>query len=177
MPDYKHMRAWTHQAGVCLIVVLVLLIGMSVVTLSTISDTGLQFKMVRNDQFYTSAYLAAYSEINAQLGNINANDETESDVKVLELLTYDVGEVYPIPQKELSGPHKGAGAFHQKVAFTLSCDPSNCPSPPGYTVSEITKVLRATIDSRADMVAAGAMSDQRQSIWYLLPQTDLVTFD
>jgi uncharacterized membrane protein YciS (DUF1049 family) len=189
MPDYKRMHPSTtvksplhsagraRQNGATIVIVLVLLIGLTVITLGSTVDTEFQFKTVRNDQFYTSAYLSAYSEINAQLGSINNNEEADSDELILDLLTYTVGESNPVLQEDLVGPHKGVGAFIQDVSYTLSCNPSYCPSPPGYTASEITKVLRATIDSQADMVASGASSSQQQSFWYLLPQTDLVTFD
>lgn len=174
---YNRAPVVKRQSGATLLVVLVLIIGISSIAVSSITDTSLQFKMVRNDQFHTSAYLSAYSEINAQLGKINKNDETEFDETILDLLSLTVGEPKLLSEADLAGPHKSAGAFDLRVEYLLTCDPDHCPSPPGYTMSQTTKVLRAAIDSRAEMEASGAMSDQRQSFWYLLPQTEITTFD
>lgn len=168
------MTSCFKQNGSSLLVVLVLLISLSVLTLSSTSDTNIQFQIVRNDQFYTGAYLSAYSEINAQLGIINANEDSDDDEKLLEMLTYEVGKPQALDPDQLARAH---GAYKQEVDYTVTCDPNHCPSPPGYTMSDITKVLRARLDSRSNMDASGAASDQSQTFWYLLPQTDLVTFE
>ena len=165
------------QSGMSLVVVLILVVALTTLSLTVSQDSSTQFNIVRNSQFYSNAYHAAYSEINAQLNVINSNDQTAVDDSILWLLAGEVNEPKLVPSTSLAGPHKGVGAFDQEVSFTLACDPTNCPSPPGYSLNKNTKVLRASIDSVADMPESGAASLQRQSVWYLLPQTDVITFD
>lgn len=165
------------QTGMSLVVVLMLLVVLTTISLSLTNDAGSQFQIVRNDQFYANAYHSAYSEINAQLDVINSNEQSEVDNSILWILTADVDTAQPLDADSLVGPHKGVGAFDQTISYTLACNPDNCPSPPGYSLTENTKVLRASIDSTADMVTSGAASRQRQTFWYLLPQTNIITFD
>ncbi len=165
------------ESGMSLVVVLILLVSLTTLSLSVTNDAGSQFQIVRNDQFYSNAYHAAYSEINAQLDAINSNEQTDTDDPILWLLTAEVEQPQVLSTDLLAGPHKGIGAFEQEVSYTLACSPDYCNSPPGYSLSENTKVLRASIDSNSDMIASGAASRQRQTFWYLLPQTDVVTFE
>jgi|GEM_PF-4815211 len=144
------------QSGMSLVVVLILVVALTTLSLTVSQDSSTQFNIVRNSQFYSNAYHAAYSEINAQLNVINSNDQTAVDDSILWLLAGEVNEPKLVPSTSLAGPHKGVGAFDQEVSFTLACDPTNCPSPPGYSLNKNTKVLRASIDSVADMPESGA---------------------
>lgn len=172
-----HSDSSIRQRGISLVIVMILLVSLSILAVGSTQDTGLQFKMVRNDQLYTSAYLAAYSEINAQLDVINTNDDDEIDPAIVNLVQLKAGDSIPLEPDSLAGPHQGDSAFDQTVEFVLSCTPDRCPTPPGFTISQMTSVLRARINSRTDMEGSGAASDQSQSFWYLVPQTSLVTFD
>lgn len=165
------------QCGVSLVIVMILLVSLSILAVGSTQDTGLQFKMVKNDQLYTSAYLAAYSEINAQLDVINTNSADEIDPAIMNLVVLKKDDSIHLEADELVGPHQGESAFEQSVEFVLSCTPDRCPTPPGFTISQMTSVLRARIDSRTEMEGSGAASDQSQAFWYLVPQTSLVTFD
>lgn len=75
-----------NQTGATLVVVLVILIVMTFLGLGAMSDTNLQLAMVRNSQLQTGAYTAALTEINAQLDQINNNEETDTDQIILDLV-------------------------------------------------------------------------------------------
>jgi len=161
-----------------MVVVLVVLSTLSILALSASYDTDTQFKIVRNDQFLSNAHLAAYSEINAQLDQINLNEPDENDEIILDLIEITVADPWMLENTELQGPHIKKGAFEQQVQFELLCAPNVCPAPPGYSLSKVTKVLRGRVRSQAELaVGSGSFSDQSQSFWYLLPQSSLYTFE
>jgi len=157
------------QSGASLIVVMVIMMSMTMIALATTTDTAMQFQMVRNDQFYTSAYQAAYSEINGQIGVINSNKPSDDDEIILNLLGSKVGVSLHIANSEMAGPHRNQGPFDQKVSFEKACNQNSCPAPVGYSMTGDTKVMRASLDSRAEMSTTRAASDQTQAFWYLLP--------
>ena len=158
------------ESGVSLLVVLVLMVTMTILAISTTDDSYLQSQMVRDDQFRTSAYQAAYSEINAQLGVINSNDPGEIDPLILDLYSAPVKMLQHFPDAALAGPHKNEGAFDQTVSYRLACNPADCPSPPGFSYSGVTKVIYGTIESEAEVISSSISSDQIQTFWYLIPQ-------
>lgn len=161
-----------------MVVVLVVLSTLSLLAISASYDTDTQFKIVRNDQFVTNAHIAAYSEINAQLDDINLNEPDENDEIILDLIETTVADPWTLKRSELQGPHIDQGAFEQQVQFELLCAPNSCPAPPGYSLSKVTKVLRGRMRSQAELAAGnGSSSDQSQSFWYLLPQNSLYTFE
>lgn len=167
----------SQSAGVTIIVVLVILLTISLLALGSMSNTNLQLSMVRNDQFYVNAYRVAFSEINAQVDAINANDANEEDPIILTLLELGEGVEHPIDGADLLGPHAGTSAFTQTLSMVAVCEPENCPSPPGFTQSKTVKVMRGEVNSLARLGESGALSNQSQAFWYLLPQSGITTFD
>lgn len=85
--DRNH--SYTKQSGVTLIVVLVILVVMTFLGLGAMSDNNVQLSMVRNSQMQNSAYVAALTEINAQLDSINANPVGADDQIIISLVQSD----------------------------------------------------------------------------------------
>jgi len=172
--SYKKLRSNRviplKESGVSLLVVLVMMVSMTILAISTTDDSYLQSQMVKDDQFRTSAYQAAYSEINAQLGVINSNDSGEIDQLILDLYSAPVKILQKFPDADLAGPHKNEGPFNQSVSYRLACKPADCPSPPGFSLSGVTKVIYGTIESQAEVINSSISSDQTQTFWYLIPQ-------
>ncbi|MBX2885318.1 MAG: hypothetical protein KTR32_35515 [Granulosicoccus sp.] len=165
------------QRGVVLVIILVILSSMSILVLGSGSESRLESAIVRNDQFRVNAYRVALSEINAQIQDININAVTEDDEAILQLIYRDNTKPWELSENELRGPAKGKGAYTQGVALSVLCDPDHCPAPAGYSLSGNTKVLRARIESSAQLHDTGAQSSQAQSFWYLLPQSGITTFE
>ncbi len=158
------------QSGAVMIVVLIVMTALSLLAMSSVSDTHLQLSMVRNDQLYLNAHRVALSEINAQIDVININPSNELDDLIMDLLEFDVDQLWELESEDLLGPHAGAGAYDQWLALSVACDPDDCLPPPGYSLDDATRVLRGRIQSNASLGDSGARSDQTQSFWYLLPQ-------
>ena len=78
--------ALAEQKGATLIVVLIILVAMTFLGLGGMSDSNLQFAMVRNSQLQYSAHAAALSEINEQLAAINGNAVSEDDQLIKDLI-------------------------------------------------------------------------------------------
>lgn len=77
------------QKGATLVVVMVVLVVMTFLGLGAMSDANIQLAMVRNNQLQTVAHIAAQTELEAQLSEINGNDGTIADPIILDML--DVG--------------------------------------------------------------------------------------
>lgn len=163
----RHPR---RQGGAVMIVVLVVMTALSLLAMSSMSDTNMQLAMVKNDQFYLNAHRVALSEINSQLDAINSNPKDDLDQVILTLLEYDVDEEWVFDSDSYVGPHAGAGAFDQQFSMAAACNPNDCIAPPGYSIDNQTRVLRANVQSNASFGDTGARSNQTQGFWYLLPQ-------
>ena len=74
------------NTGATLIVVLVILVVMTFLGLGAMSDNNIQLAMVRNSQMQTSAHIAALTEINAQIDDINGNAPGATDQVILDLV-------------------------------------------------------------------------------------------
>lgn len=177
MAYLANTRKPAQQRGVVLVIILVILTSVSVLVLSSESETRLESAIVRNTQFKVNAYRVAKSEINAQMQDINANEDADDDYMILQMLYRDNDTPWDLTEKLMLGPEKGVGAYTQEVSFSMLCNPSDCPEPAGFSMSRNTKVMRARIASSARLHDSGAQSAQAQSFWYLLPQSGITTFD
>lgn len=169
-PSPRSSNSPSQQRGAVLIVVLVVMTALSLLAMSSMSDTNIQLAMVKNDQFYLNAHRVALSEINAQLDLINANEPDELDPTILSLLEFDVDQPWEFDADEMLGPHGGIGAFDQTISMAMACDPDDCIAPAGYSIDNQTRTLRVNVQSSASFGDTGARSDQTQGFWFLLPQ-------
>ncbi|MFK8020182.1 MAG: hypothetical protein AB8B86_10465 [Pseudomonadales bacterium] len=169
-PLLRSPHSSSKNRGAVLIVVLVVMTALSLLAMSSMSDTNIQLAMVKNDQFYLNAHRVALSEINAQLDLINGNAPDDLDPTILALLEFDVDQPWELDTDELLGPHGGVGAFDQNISMAMACDPDDCLAPAGYSIDNQTRTLRVNLQSSASFGDTGARSDQIQGFWFLLPQ-------
>lgn len=154
------------QRGAAMIVALIVVTVISLVAMSGMQDSNTQTNMVRNEQLHANAYQVAMSEINAQLDGVNLNDSDEIDNLIVTLISQEVGTFAAQP---MLGPDGGSGAFNQTLTQASLCDIDSCTAPPGYSLGGGTRVLKAEINSVANLSNLTSRSDQTQGFWYLLP--------
>lgn len=155
-----HRSPVRKETGATLIVCLVILTILTFLGVNSMTDSGLQTSMVRNNQLRLMAYNTALSEINAQIDDMNFNFNTDS---LLDALTdVDGLREYEFAEILLSTVDH---PFTQTVALQY------LRSGASWTGSEVGtfRELFFEIESDALLEGTGTRSDQVQGISYIAP--------
>ena len=164
------------QPGSTLVVVLVILIAMTFLGLSGMSDSNLLLAMVRNSQFQTGVYTVALTEINAQLDRINTNAEAEDDQIILNLIQTRVGNNDTSRSNDLSNDlltddilgADTAGHYTRTLTLTEPNTDTYLPvSGMSLSPDSTVKWLVMELNSEAAMTDARSSSNQIQGFKYL----------
>jgi hypothetical protein len=148
------------ESGATLIVCLVILTILTFLGVNSMTDSGLQSSMVRNNQLRLMAYNTALSEINAQIDDMNLNFNTNT---LLDALTDSEGlrefEFEEILLSTVDHP------FSQTLALQY------LRSGTSWTGNEVGtfRELFFEIESDALLEGTGTRSDQVQGISYIAP--------
>lgn len=148
------------QSGATLIVCLVILTILTFLGVNSMTDSGLQSSMVRNNQLRLMAYNTALSEINSQINDMNFNLNTDS---LLDALTDADGireyEFNEILLSTVDHP------------FTQNLTLRYLRSGTSWTGNEVGtfRELFYEIESDALLEGTGTRSDQVQGISYIAP--------
>ena len=81
-----NMKGLSGQSGITLVVVMIILIAMTFLGLGAMSDSNLQFSMVKNVQLQNMAHSASITEVNAQIDVINSNPPGAVDQVILDVV-------------------------------------------------------------------------------------------
>ncbi len=148
------------QTGATLIVCLVILTILTFLGVNSMTDSGLQSSMVRNNQLRLMAYNTALSEINSQINDMNFNTNTDALLDALNdadgIREFEFDEIllstvdHPFTQT-LTLRYTGSGASYR-----------------GNEVNTF-KDLYYEIESDAVLEGTGTRSDQVQGISYIAP--------
>lgn len=148
------------ESGATLIVCLVILTILTFLGVNSMTDSGLQSSMVRNNQLRLMAYNTALSEINAQVDDMNFNFNTAS---LLDALTDTDGlrefEFNEILLSAIDHPFSQTLALHYLRSGT------------SWTGNEVGtfRELFFEIESDALLEGTSTRSDQVQGISYIAP--------
>lgn len=147
------------QKGTAMVISLFAVAAVSVLAIAGMQDSNTQTNMVRNEQLQSNAYQVAISEINAQIDFVNSNESDESDPLIDTVMGQTLEQ--PLPHA-MRGPDAGGGAYQQGLTIAFICD-----SCPGYDSSMgSVKLLKAEINSTANLASTNSSSDQSQGIEY-----------
>ena len=160
MPLSKFNPSPNNQEGATLVVCLVILTILTFLGVNSMTDSGLQSAMVRNNQLSLMAYNTALSEINAQVDNMNLNAQTDV---LLDALTDADGlrefEFEEILLSTIDHP------FTQGLTLEYLYEGAS------WTGNEVGtfRELFFEIESDAALEGTSTRSDQVQGISYIAP--------
>ena len=160
MPLSKLNHSARNQGGATLVVCLVILTILTFLGVNSMTDSGLQSAMVRNNQLSLMAYNTALSEINAQVDNMNLNAQTDV---LLDALTDADGlrefEFEEILLSTIDHP------FTQGLTIEYLYEGAS------WTGNEVGtfRELFFEIESDAALEGTSTRSDQVQGISYIAP--------
>lgn len=148
------------QTGATLVVCLVILTILTFLGVNSMTDTGLQTSMVRNNQLRLMAYNTALSEINAQIDDMNFNFNTDT---LLDALTDSEG------MREFDFDEILLSTVDHPFSQTLSLQYIRAgASWEGNEVGTFRELF-FEIESDALLEGTSTRSDQVQGISYIAP--------
>ena len=162
-----------HQKGAALVIAMVALIVLIVLGMATMGDLLTQSSTIRNEQFRQKVFYATSSELNAIIGEVNANGSSADDLLIDALLDNRTGtDAFELELGTNTEPHRSATPDTLLQDVSIAGRRNDLLGCAGESLGKV-KVLAGAITatSRLDdgKPAGGIRSTQQQRYVYCWP--------